>query len=190
MTNIPVVNNSRDSKLSSSITISSYEQLESLKDRDKIADFIKERFTERYITPLKGENKHGFCTMAISCLMIESLESFRQGWENTKNKSEKAFISFFNRRSGLVEFEPYVKDFYVSVRCGILHQGETTGGWHIRRDGLLFDSSTKTVNATKFHNELAKYLDLYCDELKKSNWNDAIWKNLITKMKAICKNCS
>ena len=56
-----------------------------------------ERFTERYLRPVAGnsECKHGFTMMAVSCLMIESLESFRRGCPNTIRRSEAAFESFF-----------------------------------------------------------------------------------------------
>lgn len=77
--------------LSSSVTIAKYREFEATKDRVEISKFIRQRFSERYITPLRGSRKHGFCTMAISCLMIEALESFWQGWPDTRNHSKKSF---------------------------------------------------------------------------------------------------
>ena len=180
--------------LSSSTTIARYRQLEARKDRGEIADFLKERFTERYIRPLCGapDMKHGFCTMAISCLMIEALESFWQGWPDTTRKSKEAFSSFFQRCSEqgleLGIFSDIADDFYKGVRCGILHQAETTNGWRIRRKGALCDKHTKTINATKFHNNLEKALLTYCETLKRSDWNLEIWCNLRNKMRAIIKN--
>ena len=39
---------------------------------------------------------HGFTIMAVSCLMVESLESFCRGWEHSKGKrGELAFCHFF-----------------------------------------------------------------------------------------------
>lgn len=184
-----------DIKLSSSLRVSEYRELEAKKDRSKIADFVLERFTERYITPLSDDlkKKHGFCTMAISCLMIEALESFRQGWPHTNRKSEEAFCSFFSwcleQGSELGVFSVDAKDFYKNVRCGILHQAETTNGWLIRRKGPLFVPAKKILNATKFHIELKKYLRSYCDLLKNSAWGSEVWKNLIKKMKAVVENC-
>ncbi len=69
---------SKNVKLSKNVTINEYLHFEKTQNRERIAEFIKERFTERYITPLKvdAEKKHGFCTMAICCLMIEAFESF------------------------------------------------------------------------------------------------------------------
>lgn len=185
-----------DTLLSSSVSVAHYYKLEKNKDREKIANFILGRFSERYITPLrcKPSIKHGFSTMAISCLMIEVLESFYQGWGNTKNKSSKAFSSFFNRclrrESELGIFDKYADEFYKSVRCGILHQAETTNGWRIHRKGVLFEPDTKTVNATRFHNELENYLHSYCEELKRLEWNDKVWQNLRNKMQFVIKNCT
>lgn len=138
-----------------SSTVNTTKLLEMINNSDKvgIADFILERFSERYINPiivLDKTEKHGFSIMAISCLMIESLESFKNGWEDTKNKSEKAFKSFFTRETEFEIFKTISTQFYKNVRCGILHQSETTDGWKIRRDGNLYETETKTINATVF----------------------------------------
>jgi hypothetical protein len=68
--------------------------------------------------------------MAVSCLMIEALECFRQGWIDTKErgKGAQAFRLFFDTAEPLKEFRGYAPAFYTHVRCGILHQAETTGG--------------------------------------------------------------
>lgn len=62
-----------------------------------IAEFLVRRFTERYFTPINAvtdrKKKHGFCTMAVSCLMIETLQCFwtgakgTQGWDKRKKKN-------------------------------------------------------------------------------------------------------
>lgn len=184
-----------DVLLSSSVTIAKYRQCEMNKDRERIAEFIRERFTERYIKPLRGDpaQKHGFCTMAICCLMIEALESFWQGWPDTHGRSRAAFKFFFQRclEHGLAlgMFSKLADDFYTGVRCSILHQAETTNGWRIQRKGPLFNLDTKTINATKFHNELEKALELYVDILKESSWDSEIWQRLRQKMNAVIKNC-
>jgi hypothetical protein len=181
-------------RLSKSVTIAKHRKLEAREDREGIADFVRERFSERYIVPLRGSQKHGFCIMAICCLMIEALESFWQGWPDTRNHSKEAFRSFFERceRQGspLGIFSKVADDFYMGVRCGILHQAETTRGWRIRRDGLLYSPEEKIINATKFLNELESVLAEYCDTLRNSAWDSDIWRNLINKMKAVIENCS
>lgn len=180
-----------DTLLSNNVSISEYLRMEKAKDKTEIIKFIKSRFTERYIIPLRSdpEIKHGFCTMAICCLMIETLESFWRGWDNSRNQSELAFCSFFDRSHNLSVFDGYVTDFYKSVRCGILHQAETMNGWHIRRDGSLFDIETKTINATLFHDEMETCLDNYCSALESADWDNTTWSNFRKKMKAIISHC-
>jgi len=185
----------QDALLSSSVTVAEYRQFEANKDRELIANFMLERFTERYIGPLRGHpsKKHGFCTMAVSCLMIEALESFWLGWPNSNGKSKEAFRFFFQlcseQGSELGVFAEYADDFYRSVRCGILHQAETTNGWRIRRKGSMFDPGAKTINATQFHHELEEVLSWYCNTLKQSDWDSEVWRNLRKKMNALIKNC-
>jgi hypothetical protein len=180
-----------DTRLSSKVSISDYLELEKAKDKNQIVVFVRERFTERYITPLKGDpkRKHGFCTMAICCLMIEALESFWQGWKDSNGRSKSAFNSFFHRNQNLNVFCNCANDFYYNVRCGILHQAETKNGWHIRRKGPIFDLETKKINATKFHKAMEECLKYYCNELKKSDWNSKIWEDFRKKMEVIIANC-
>ncbi|MHB8763187.1 MAG: hypothetical protein ACYDA8_02415 [Deferrisomatales bacterium] len=180
-----------DTLLSSTVTVAGYRTMEESRDIDRIADFVKQRFEERYMRPMEVETrtKNGFAVMAVSCLMIEALESFYQGWPDTRNKSELAFREFFDRNANFLFIKGYAGEFYKTVRCGILHQAETTGGWHIRREGAIFDQFTRTINATKFIREIGVALDRYCQDLKTSQWEDAIVKNLMRKMAAICNNC-
>lgn len=181
-----------DIKLSSSVTIGKYKELENEQNREKISDFIMERFSERYILPLESidkKKKNGFCIMAVCCLMIETLESFRQGWSDSNNKSKEAFCYFFDGNEPFKDFRGFVAEFYKHVRCGILHQAETTGGWLIIRKGPLFDRANKTINATKFFKKLKTCLKHYCGDLKNSDWNSDVWHKFREKMKAICENC-
>ena len=180
-----------DSLLSSTVKVSDYERFVAKQEAHKIIEFVKQRFTERYIEPMRveKEKKNGFTIMAVSCLMIESLESFYQGWADSNRKSQLAFCNFFDRNENFLPFNGYSEEFYKCVRCGILHQGETTKGWHIRRDGAVFQKSTKTINAKLFHDEVEEALNNYCSALESSEWNSEIWKKLRQKMNKVCKNC-
>lgn len=128
--------------------------------------------------------------MAICCLMIESLESFKNGWESTRNRSELAFKQFFSSESEFKQFEKSASLFYKHVRCGILHQSETTDGWKILRNGELFNEQAKTINATKFLKKLESSLDNYTNDLKRQDWDSVYWDNLRRKLRNIIKNCS
>lgn len=177
--------------LSTRVSVADYKKMEQKRDRNAIAQFIKERISERYINPMQidPKKKNGFTILAVSCLLIETLESFFQGWPDTKNKSQLAFCNFFDRNKGFNSFRGEAQSFYKHVRCGILHQGETTGGWHIRRDGPLFQKTSRTVNAKLFHDEIDKVLGTYCNDLQKSDWLAPIWTSFRKKMHSVCKNC-
>lgn len=164
-------------------------------DRSKIAEGIHRRFLERYLEPVSSSSsRHGFTMMAVACLMIEALESFRRGWPDTSRRgaAELAFCSFFDAHDSFASFRGHAHEFYKGVRCGILHQAETTLGWRIRRDGdlLKIEGATRTVNAKKFVTALKHALDGYRDGLKAGLWNDEIWKSLRFKMERVCANCA
>src|SRR5262245_30962299 len=77
------------------ITVRDYANMHAAKERSNIADLIVIRFTERYLEPaLDNPKRHGFAMLAVGCLMVEALESLRNGWKNSTGKSEGAFCSF------------------------------------------------------------------------------------------------
>jgi hypothetical protein len=85
------------------ITISDFDELVGLKDKDGIADFIYNRLFSRYIRPYsygndeyKEKYKNGFSIMANLCLLIETLQSFKNGWRSSERRSKRAFEQFFN----------------------------------------------------------------------------------------------
>lgn len=178
----------QSTKLSKSCTVTRYLSLQDAQDRSAIADFVVERFTERYLDPIEADpaKKNGFTIMAVSCLMVESLESFRRGWKDTRNKSEQAFASFFSHWDQFAEFRTVSADFYRHVRCGILHQAETTGGWRIIRTGPIRNNTT--INATKFSGSLRHVLGGYASSLRTESWESETWKAFRKKMDAVCDN--
>jgi len=177
-----------DVKLSTSMTVARYRALEQAGDRHALACFVRERFDERYFRPVEdSRSKHGFALMAIGCLVIEALESFYQGLADTRGKSAEMFRRFLNRGTPLRVFGGRNNWFYRDVRCGILHQAETRGGWRIRRAGALFDASTRTINASRFLRELRKQVEAYSNQLAQ---DDDCWKRFQIKMQAVCSNCA
>src|SRR6266852_3332207 len=114
--------------LAGEITAREYAALVKGKNRAAIAELIQRRFEERYLDPiLDSPSTHGFAMIAICCLMVETLESFRHGWKDTadRGKSEGAFCSFFQAHDEFRDLRPLAHEFYRAVRCGILHQAET-----------------------------------------------------------------
>src|SRR5688572_11831414 len=108
---------------------------------------IHHRFHDRYVKHLKRIDS-GFLKMAVSCLMIETLESFRQGRKDTKAKGvgQKMFKDFFEIEKKLFPgFVSISVEFYYDIRCGILHQAETNNAWRILRMGPVLNTSEKTI---------------------------------------------
>lgn len=179
-------------KLSSTVDIAKLTEFIKNQQKIEISDFVYERFNERYLYPinqLKPEYKHGFSIMAISCIMIEAFQSFKSGYEDTVGISRETFSKFLSSEPEFSNLKGLEDDFYFNVRCGILHQSETTNGWKIIRVGKIFDKKNKTINATKFIKALEISLQKYTLELKYDNWNSENWKNLIKKLNHIIKNC-
>jgi hypothetical protein len=126
--------------------------------------------------------------MAISCLMLEAFESLLQGRKRSIRPNVKAFIDFFDREPEFAALKGRGSEFFTNVRCGIVHQAETTKGWRILRSGQLFDGE-RTLNAAKFLRALRGVLNKHCDELKRINWGDKRWNAVRRKLGNICDNC-
>ena len=185
----PIIPHSKNTLLSSAVSLPQYLALEQDRDREAIANFVYQRFHERYIRPFDhNAKKNGFLMMASSCLMIEALESFWQGWKKSPN-SALAFCQFFDRNDRFLPLRGFSQQFYANVRCGIMHQGESTGGWHIRRDlDALFEAESLTIDATHFLTALEGCLSDYRATLKAAEWDAEVWKQFRKKMKEVCAN--
>ncbi|SKC97569.1 hypothetical protein SAMN05660461_0949 [Chitinophaga ginsengisegetis] len=181
-----------DYKLTDTVTVGEVRYWLANRDdtaKKKIIMLIDHRFTNRYIKHLSTIDS-GFLMMAISCLTIETLESFKQGEKNTNGKSKKMFKDFFlSEKSHFPDFSGICNDFYSDIRCGILHQAETTNAWRILRTGPLLIESDKVINARRFVEALEKSIEDYIKRLQGEDWNSVIWKNAIVKIEDICDNC-
>jgi hypothetical protein len=174
----------KDYLLSNEIRVSGYKKLEENKDRNAIATFFRNRFRERYIAPIEAiplHAKNGFSIMAICCLSIEAIESFWNGWEDSTGRSQLAFCQFISRCSRFHALLGRSPDFYKHVRCGILHQAETTGGWTILRKGPLFDKSGPTINATEFNKAVSGEINDFAKLLRSEDWDSERWKKFRKK---------
>lgn len=157
--------------------------------KERLIFLINHRFENRYIKHL-GNIDSGFLKMAIGCLTIEAIESFKQGKKDTNGEGIDIFKSFFTSEEvDFPGFKEISRDFYKNVRCGILHQAETKNAWRILRTGNILDKSEKAINATKFVHSIEKSLKRYIKDLEVKDFNDPLWKNAIFKLKDICENC-
>lgn len=179
-------------KLTEDVTVGDLKIWMNLKDeqsKEKIIKLIHHRIYNRYIQHINAK-QNGFLKMAVSCLIIETLESFKKGIPNTSGKSKSMFKSFFETEEEFFPgFKDLYKDFYYNIRCGILHQAETTNAWRILRKGNLLNKSDKEINASEFVKSLDKSLNSYLKRLRNEKIDTQLWVNAIVKLEDICENC-
>lgn len=176
-------------KLSSTVTVARYRELESADDRAALSEFIIQRFDERYFAPIESApttSKHGLASLAVACMVVETLEAFHQGLGDTKRLSGKMFSDFFARETPFRAFGKNGRWFYDDVRCGILHQGAVRGGWRVWRSGPLLDEQAKTINATRFIHHLQGAVRRYGRAIVS---DDRCWQLFKKKMGVVCANC-
>ncbi len=159
----------------------------------------------------KNEQGYGFAIMALCCLLIETMECYQNGLptsdrgelERLKSspindtvpaeyrldkdfeaiKSKQIFINFFNDVRHQEYFEGVVGEvFYREIRCGLLHQAQTKGGWRLIRSGPVWDPQHKSINRDRFSESLRQCFNVYLKQLQESKWNNAIWKSTAKKL--------
>jgi len=146
---------------------------------DRAVEIFKIRIASRYLEPvdllIKKDNdripidrRYGFTILAIDCLLIETLQSFREGLTDTKGKSKDMFINFLTQRESFKDY--FKKDdaerFYCDFRCGILHQAEIMGDSLLRSVGNVKGkdfNGTPYINRSKMHELIKKEVNLYCE---------------------------
>lgn len=155
----------------------------------EIIELIAHRFKNRYLKHVSSIDS-GFLIMAVSCLIIETIQSFREGEEDTNGIGKRMFKNFFGYNQEFFPgFSEISDEFYKNIRCGILHQSETTNAWRILRIGKIVDNQAFTINANLFLKSLEKAADKYLEELAASEFNSLIWVNAFLKLHDICENC-
>jgi hypothetical protein len=171
-------------------------------DWNRAIEIFAKRIQNRYLEPVDLliiadesrspiERKFGFSIMAIDCLLIETLQSFRDGLINTKKKSKEMFKKYLSESEGFRDHfnEIHAEKFYYDVRCGILHQAEIMGPSLLWSVGPLKGEKadgTPHINRTQFHELLKEDFNRYCNELKNPA-NSELRKNFRLKMDFIAR---
>jgi hypothetical protein len=105
-------------------TLRDYAELVRAKDRVGIADLIQLRFEERYLEPvLDIPERNGFAMLAVCCLMVETLESFRHAGRTPEARVRQHSVASFSNTTSFARLRPVAHEFYRAVRCGILPSG-------------------------------------------------------------------
>jgi len=150
-----------------------------------LVEYFRPRLTLRYFNPIRLLQEHGtfqgegFSILAIQCTLIEFLEATVQGisyrflrrgerpgpYEYTS--SSDVFVSFLrNRRPFATHFQDdaIARDFYVGIRCGLLHEARTKNGWRIwarSPDGAVINRDKQLVYRDDFQVALNEFVSWY-----------------------------
>jgi hypothetical protein len=170
--------------------------------------YFHARLSLRYLNPIKilQENGtfqgEGFSILAIQCSLIEFLESTVQGisyrYRRKKDPSltqyeysdsSDIFVQFLTKRKPFSQSfdEQSATDFYVNIRCGLLHEARTKGGWTVWAKSptqALISVADKIVYRDNFHEGLLEFIDWYKGALLS---DAAIQKAFVRKFDSLCQ---
>jgi hypothetical protein len=170
-------------------------------------DYFHTRLRLRYLDPIKVLQDNGtfqgegFSIAAIQCSIVEFLESTVQGRSYRfvrkgdpplgtyeYSSSSDVFISFLvNRPPFKADFDDdKARDFYVGVRCGLLHEARTKTGWTIwaKDSGChTIDANNKIMYRDNFQAALLTFVDWYRGAL---STDAALQQAFIRKFDSLC----
>lgn len=156
--------------------------------REAFAEFYETRLSLRYLHPIKVLQDNGtfqgegFAIVAIQCSLIEFLESTERG-KNYRylrrgetlgsyeyKSSQEIFIAFLTGRAPFSATfnEAAAQDFYIGVRCGLLHEARTKSGWRIwakSSAGAVVSVTERIVYRDNFQDALLAYVKNYGERL-------------------------
>jgi cation transport regulator ChaC len=166
---------------------------------DEVFGAFRRRIDERYVWPIgqlaqsrRGPHQTvpGFAILALDCLLIDTIQSFREGRVGTGDvSSAKSFKSFLDARRFASFTRKDRNEFFHYVRNALLHNGETRGDWKVRsntpsmlsRDAI---AGTRTLNRSLFHAAVVEELEDYCREL--TTGAPEVREAFLRRMDAIC----
>lgn len=176
-------------------------QLDKPQHRDwtKAIEIFESRICHRFIAPVDVLIAHeighergtfGFAILALDCLIVETLQGFREGLIDHRGKSKRLIISFLTKRSQFSRFftdNAIADKFHVGYRCALHHSGRTDGNLRIQRHGPLLrkDGTLIDINRTAFHEAIKLELKTYLAELTDSSKKHEREK-FLKVMNAIC----
>ncbi|WP_395517543.1 hypothetical protein [Pseudorhizobium flavum] len=169
---------------------------------EKAVDVLRDRIQGRFIKPaqtlidvdkVNKPQTFGFAVLSLDCLVLETIQGFREGVHNHQGHSKRLFNAFLSTwqpfldclEAGMVPDDKAV-EFYKQGRCALHHSGATermTVG--ISGPMMKFDNGDITVNRTLFHTELVAEFDRYLTALSDPASVD-LRKKFLLKMHPIC----
>jgi len=171
--------------------------------------FFKTRLESRYFRParaiegIKQDVGEGFAIVTLHCSLIEFLASTLEGktyrlvkkghpplGEFEYSNSEDMFIRFLESQepfSTIFSVRGTAKDFYASVRCGLLHEARTKKGWRIWVD-LFATLAIKTDVKIIYRNKMQAAFDHFVECYRQQLLVDAdLQQAFIRKFDSLCE---
>ena len=190
-------------KISPNYSDSNFANAYKMNDWNKLVEIFYDRLKGRYLEPIKlileGDYKvsefSGFSILALDCILIETLNQFYSGKNQTdENPREKgavknAFVTFLatseNFKSSFSETT--AETFYDDFRNGLLHQAQTKNKSLIKigqSEIVATIEGSLIIDREKFHKAIESESESYKDKLL--NGGNALREMFIKKMKYIC----
>jgi hypothetical protein len=181
-------------------------RLEGVLDRaawSEACEIVADRVRNRFLTPIQllmndpnsAEYGFGFAMLAIDCLLIDTLQSFREGrTSGNEARSTKAFIDFLVERPRFASAfvgKSRAREFVDNVRNGLLHDGETRGGWRIRQglpNGKILEKTADgwILYRDRFHLALEAEFSDYLEQLMLPEDDSSLRSKFLRRMDSIC----
>lgn len=164
----------------------------------------------------------GFAVVNLQCSLIETIECFYNGWiwdskkvknekeeektvlyyrdnqnpakyDNREVKNQDIFIKFFRERVPFKDQNINGSDFYIGVRCALLHETQTKKGWLIKKGDIaetrFYDkneeSGVKIIYRSNFQKAIEEVILIYKEEITQVSNND-LKANFKSKFQHIC----
>lgn len=175
--------------------------------RNAFQEYFQARLNLRYLHPVKVLQENGtftgegFSIMAILCTLVEFLESTVQGlkykYSRSKNdlgnyeysNSQDIFVNFLCKRTPFNRHfsEDSAREFYGSIRCGLLHEAQTKNGWKIHaksQNECVVEAKTKVVYRDNFEQAIQEFINDYGSKLVKDKELQAAF---VRKFDSLCE---
>jgi len=161
-----------------------------------------DRVANRFLLPVQILMDHpqspghgfGFAMLALDCLLIDTLQAFREGrTSGNEARSTKAFVDFLvecPRFASEFVSKSLAREFVESVRNGLLHDGETRQGWRVRQqspDGKILAKVNDgwILFRNQFHVALEQEFNDYLDQLRAPEAGE-LRSRFLLRMDSIC----
>lgn len=161
----------------------------------KAAEIIEDRINGRFlemVERIEDVKFSGFASLALDCLLIETLQQFIGGVNETpRGKAKQYFQSFLTSTYFGGGFDLTTAGmFYEQFRCGILHQAEIKGSSKVWKVGRVVQVSSDgkglIVNHKALHTKLRAAFTSYLTALRQGS-DQTLRKNFEKKMDFICQ---